>query len=115
MNIPSQENTVKALLADYIKRKKQYDNLKKQLDDLKEQIDQQIQEDRYDYEGVASFKRKADFVRRTLDQSKLSQNVPYEILDKCYKETKVKGSIEIVSWETKELRKQMYEEKNEQK
>ena len=108
---PQQAKSVEQLMKEYValQQKIKFDTL--ELEDLKENINKMIPEDKLSVEGVAIFKRSAGSVRQLFDKTKAKEYLNDEQYNSCIKESKVKPSISIISWENNELRKTMMENK----
>lgn len=112
-NYESKEITVEDMLTEYVEKNRQYKQLEEELKMLKLTIDSKVEDDFFAIEGVGQFKRKASFTRKSLDKKKVEEKLSEEDFNSCFKESNVKGSIEIVDWDTVELRKRIMEEKKQ--
>lgn len=114
MNIPEKKEapTIEEKLKAYCDLKLKHSLIQKELDEMKLELDNEIQDDLLVIENVGQFKRKAASVRKLLDKKKVEQMLPPEQYEACFKESSIKGAVEIVSWDTLQLRKQIAIEKN---
>jgi hypothetical protein len=110
---PQGEKSVEELMKDYVTLQQIIKFNELELEDLKVKIDKMIPEDKFAIEGVAVFKRSAGSVRKNFDKEVAKGYLTQEQFDSCIKESKVKPSISIISWENNELRKSMMKGKKE--
>lgn len=96
-------------LKEYIALKEQRDELDAKLNNLKFDIDMAISDDYIEIENVGSFKRGKSSVRKSLDRKTVEKLMPTDLLPQCYKETQVKGSVTIMSWDAMQRQKQYLE------
>lgn len=106
------EEEIKAKIQEYVTKKQEVDKLQEELDYLKTQLDASITEDHLSVEGVGVFSRKASFVRQNFDKKKAKEYLTEEQFNNCLKESNVKGSVSIMSWDSYLARKNAME--NEQ-
>lgn len=112
MELPhKKETTVEDLMKECVRLQQHIKGKTLELEDLKTKIDGMIEEDKFAIEGVAIFQRKAGSVRQLFDKKKAKEYLNEEQYNSCIKESKVKPSISIISWENNEIRKQMVENK----
>jgi hypothetical protein len=105
------EDVIKDKLQEYVDMKNQFNRLKAELDERKAELDELISDDTLSIENVGVFKRKAGFFRKNFDKTKAMEYLSDEQVAECVNETEVKGAVEIVSWETFTMRKNMMGEK----
>jgi len=104
---PKQEASVEDLMKEYVTLQQHIKGKTLELEDLKTKIDGLIPEDKFVIEGVAIFQRKAGSVRKLFDKLKAKDYLSEEQYISCIKESPVKPSVTIISWDNNELRKQM--------
>jgi hypothetical protein len=110
---PQQPKSVEELMKEYVVLQQHIKGKTLDLEDLKTKIDSMIPEDKLSIEGVAIFQRKAGSVRQLFDKTKAKEYLNEEQYNSCIKESKVKPSISIISWENNELRKTMMKGKEQ--
>lgn len=98
-------------IKEYVETKDVVNKMQKHLDALKAEINNAIKSDLHVIEGVGQFKRKSSFVRKNFDKKKAQEYLTEDQYNDCVNESQVNGSVEIVSWDTLELRKSMMERK----
>ena len=108
------EKSVEELMKECVKLQSHIKGKTLELEDLKTKIDKLIPEDKYVIDGVAVFKRSAGSVRKNFDKEVAKGYLTQEQFDSCIKETQVKPSISIISWENNEIRKSIVRKKEGQ-